>query len=95
MRLRATERDWYTLEISSDPAVGVAWEASFDREVTWVAPTIVTGLHRWLVAGDKYVADPGDTTPAVVITRTTTPMLRAVAAPVTAKRLAPTITYVP
>jgi hypothetical protein len=73
MQLARYARKFYKLEITTEPAV-TAWEASFDRGVTWQPQTTVDTYPAWLVAGPD--ADPG---PAVaVLEESVTPWIRAV-----------------
>ena len=90
MRLQRQGREFYQLQISTDPPVE-AWEASFDGGDTWVsgeaAVVEAVAVHRWLVAGPD--AGPGGGT---VIASSVTPMIRAIEAPETIVRTAPGIT---
>lgn len=92
MRLRPNAREWYALELATEPAV-TGWEASFDAGVTWVASTAVgtDGYFRWLVAGPD--ADPG--TAIVLPVGTTQPLVRAVENPEIVVRGAPQIDVAP
>lgn len=87
MRLNPLAREYYTLAITTDPAVTSGWEASFDGGTTWVAGTVTTSGTSWLVAGAQ--ADP---TGATVIAQTTEPIIRATQAPEVIVRKAPRIT---
>lgn len=80
MRLSPSGREWYTLEISTTPAV-TGWDASFDGGATWVASTAVgsDGYYRWLVAGPSATDNPAGTT--VLPLNRTQPKIRASANP--------------
>lgn len=88
MNLKPSAKEWYALEIVTEPAVPT-WEASFDRGETYVASTTVgsDGYFRWLVAGPD--ADPAG---AVVLPLgSTSPTIRATDSPEVVVRDAPRI----
>lgn len=76
MILHRSSREYYGLEIVTDPPVD-AWSASFDGEQTFVNGTLIDGAWRWLVAGPE----APDTTDAVVLTDDVLPILRALDSP--------------
>lgn len=74
MKLDRAAREWYTLEITTTPAVA-SWECSFNGGTSYVASTTVgsDGFFRWLVAGPD--ATPGTAT--VLPLGRTHPVIRA------------------
>jgi hypothetical protein len=90
MNLRRNAREFYTLEITTEPEV-TSWDASFDNGSTWDAGTPATldgaDVHRWLVAGDD--ADAG--TAVAVLTTSVRPLIRATDTPEVIVRAAPRI----
>lgn len=94
MNLRPEAREFYILQITTDPQV-TAWEASFDGEETWVDGEAVVGsddTFRWLVSGPDFdptgqvVADSAELPLA-----TTVPIVRASDDPEVIYRKAPKI----
>ncbi len=74
MRLEPAGREFYKLDITTEPAV-TAWEASFDGGTTWQPSTDVGGLSAWLIAGPG--AEVGTAVHVAPLGRTV-PTLRAV-----------------
>lgn len=91
MILNPNAREFYSLEITTSPAVSGGWEASFDEGATWDAGTTATvdgvAVTRWLVAGA--LATVG--TAVAVITDNVTPLIRATESPEIVVRDAPRI----
>jgi hypothetical protein len=75
MKLTRIGREYLTVAISTEPEV-TGWEASFDGGTTWTAGEQVGGDWRWLVAGPDVVQDP--VVGQVVVSETTTVVLRAI-----------------
>lgn len=90
MRLHRQGREFYTLAITTNPAVGAAWEASFDAGSTWTPGQPADEGWRWLVRGPACPDDP--TYPAALVTRSLYPLVRAVDHPELVIRNAPIIT---
>lgn len=86
MRLHHDAREYYRLEIITDPVVA-AWEASFDDGDSWHASTSIDGLPAWLVAGPD--AEQG--TAVAVITSRALPLIRATDNPEIIVRRAPSV----
>jgi hypothetical protein len=91
MNLSRHAREYYQLEIVTEPDVPGGWEASFDQGETWVngsAATVGGGVPviRWLLAGPE-----ADLTNAVPIVGDITPLVRAVDVPELLVRKAPPI----
>lgn len=80
MNLNRKERDWYRLDIMTNPPQVGTWQGSFDEGFTWVDGTqSVEGLWCWLLAGPEFDAssvglDPSDTD--AVIIESVTSLLR-------------------
>jgi hypothetical protein len=89
VKLASAGIEWYTLEITTTPAVA-SWQASFDSGTTWKDSTQVgtDGFFRWLVAGP---AATGIGTAAVLQAGSTTPLVRATSAPEVIVRSGPRI----
>lgn len=95
MNLRPEAREFYVIEIPTDPQLTV-WEASFDNEATWVdgeAVPATDNWFRWLVSGPDFdptgqvVADSEELTLG-----STVPIVRASDDPEVIYRKAPKIT---
>ena len=87
MNLDRAGREYYALEIVTDPPVA-SWEATFDAGLTWDAGTTTTGVTRWLVAGPD--ATLGSAV-AMLALGATKPKIRATSNPEVIVRDAPTI----
>ncbi len=76
MELTRWGKEWYALEIATEPPVD-AWEASFDDGETWHGSTEVgtDGWSNWLVAGTE--ADPAEAV-AILPRGRTKPKIRGV-----------------
>ena len=90
MRLHRQGREFYTLAITTSPAVAAAWEASFDGGATWAAGQAAGDGWRWLVRGPMCPDDP--TYPAALVARSLYPLVRAFDHPELVIRNAPIIT---
>ncbi|HEX8489365.1 MAG TPA: hypothetical protein VF642_12525 [Propionibacteriaceae bacterium] len=86
MILSPYAREWYRVEIATEPAVAT-WEASFDGGTTWEDQTLIEGLPAWLIAGTN--ADPGAA--VAVLAGSVAPLLRAVDTPEIVVREGPKI----
>lgn len=85
MNLKRSERDWYVLDITVEPPLTGAWQASFDNGATWHNGSQTSGGWAWLLAGPDFDAaavdmDGADT--VAVLTASTTPLLRCAENPV-------------
>ena len=87
MNLNRAAREYYALEIVTEPAVA-SWEATFDAGATWDAGTTTDGITRWLVAGPDATAGSAV---AVLALGTTKPRIRATSNPEVIVRDAPAI----
>ena len=87
MQLAKTGREYYDPGPTTTPAL-TGWEASFDGGSTWVAGDVLDGRPKWLVRGPGF-AD--DTTPSVLISENTNPMIRATDNPEVLVRRGPAI----
>jgi hypothetical protein len=88
-------REWYTVEISTDPQIDV-WEVSFDHGTTWVSLTLdtQTGFQKILVAGPDFEIPPGDVAPYETISESVVPYVRATDQPEVLIRTTPKIELV-
>ena len=90
MILKRAGREYYTLEITTSPAVA-GWDASFDAGVTWQAGTPATvdgaACHQWLLAGPDATLG----TAVKQLTGPVAPWLRATSSPEIIVRDAPPI----
>ena len=89
MRLNRQGREFYTLAITTSPAVAAAWEASFDSGRTWTTGVETVDGWRWLVRGPDCPDDPA--VPSAVVSRTINPLVRAADHPELVVRAAPVI----
>lgn len=87
MQLNSRAREFYTLTITTTPAVA-AWEASFDGGTTWFAGTPSGSSLRWLVAGRDATVG---TAVAQLQQNVTLPLVRATDTPEVLVRGAPSI----
>lgn len=92
MRLHRQAREFYTLVITTMPAVSGGWEASFDHGVTWTAGIAAGDGWRWLVRGPGCPDDPAY--PSSPVARTVHPLVRAVDHPELVVRNAPLISII-
>jgi hypothetical protein len=77
VKLHRAERDYYVIEVTTDPPLSGTWEASFDNGETWVDGTSSSGEWSWLVYGPDFVpADVGMTADGTEIATSVTPILR-------------------
>lgn len=91
MNLDPDAREFYTLTITTEPAV-TSWDASFDGGANWTTGETVAGVadtFRWLVAGPDA---PVGAAVAVITGRLVVPKVRATSAPEIVVRSAPRIT---
>lgn len=94
MKLNAAERDYYVLQITTEPALDGTWEASFDGGANWADGTETDDGWAWLVAGPDFEAsavgmDDADTIATIVTA--TRPLVRLKDNPVVDIERAPTI----
>lgn len=71
MRINRAAKEFYALDIVTDPVVTGPWEASFDGGETWVTGDADGAGWQWLLAGPD--ADPTD---ATVIDHSVSPLVR-------------------
>lgn len=80
MNLRSEAREFYTIQITTDPQV-TAWQASFDSKATWFDGELVDGttdVFRWLVRGPDFDATGQVVaTSAPLVAGTVKPIIRA------------------
>jgi len=92
MYLRSDSREFYTLEIETEPAVA-GWEMSVDG-VEW-HPGEQDGtnpnIYRWLLAGSE--AEPGEAVEVISATKTEV-LIRAISDPEIIIRSAPSVRLV-
>ncbi|MCW2756341.1 MAG: hypothetical protein JWO46_87 [Nocardioidaceae bacterium] len=99
MDLSRYGREFYTVEIATDPQV-TDWEASFDGGTTWADGEEVEAEEntwRWLVHGAAFVPAEGDVNEsqlAAALVDVVRPHVRAVDNPEVVVRLSPTITII-
>lgn len=92
MKLKRNGREYYHLQIDTDPAITGGWEMSIDGGSTWISGEAVDGGARWLLRGPTFVQ--GGNIPAAASTPITTsvrPQIRAIDTPEVVVRDAPTI----
>lgn len=91
MNLDPNAREFYTLTITTTPAV-TSWDASFDNGGTWFTGAAVAGqadTFRWLVAGPTATVGAAV---AVIGAWSVLPKVRATSSPEIVVRDAPRIT---
>ena len=95
MNLHRSERDYYVVDLVTDPVLAGDWEASFDGGATWATGTLGLTGWTWLVAGPQYdaaaVGQSAGDTDGTVKTSPCTPLLRIKDNPVTAIQHGPVI----
>lgn len=88
MRLHPRGREYYKLQITTQPAVVAGWEASFDGGNTWFAGTDAGGgVTQWLVAGPQATLGAA----VVQLAASTVPMIRCLENPEVIVERAPKI----
>ena len=87
MILHRHAREFYTLTITTDPPITGGWEASFDAGQTWVPGEPAGASWRWLLAGTQAPTDQ----PCTIVTRSVSPLVRAIDHPEIVVRAAPTV----
>lgn len=60
MQLHRSERDYYVVEITTDPPLSGDYEASFDEGATWVTGTLAAEGWSWLVAGPDFAPESSE-----------------------------------
>lgn len=89
MKISPLGCEYYSLAITSEPAIPAAsWELSLDG-ANWVAATVVDGYPSWLIAGKDY---PQQTGFDFRVSTAVTPLVRATSNPETVVRKGPKIT---
>ena len=76
MRLHRSARKYFTLDITTSPAIS-AWELSVDGGSTWVAATLTGDSFSWLISGPDFDPTTAPDASSMAVAGTVKPLLRA------------------